>query len=132
MEITISLKINPICILVAYLDNGFTSSSNIITVDWGKLSGATAPTFPFALATTLAQLPQYVAVVQNVPVVGERIADFLVFLAGNNKTSADKVHLIGQSLGAHVSGHAGTEFKKQTNTLINRITGFFTRFVNRF
>jgi len=132
MAIKISWKTNPICILVAYLDNGFTSSSNIIAVDWGKLSGATAPAFPIPLASTLAQLPQYVAVVQNVPVVGERIADFLVFLAANNKTSADKMHLVGHSLGAHASGYAGTEFKKQTNIPINRITGFPIGFGKRF
>lgn len=40
-----------------------------------------------------------------------------------NYTTLDKIHLIGHSLGAHVSGVAGKIVNEQTNQSIHRITG---------
>jgi len=112
----------------AYLNNGFTSTGNIVAVDWGDLSGATAPTFTIPIVSKLAELPEYIAAVHNVKTVGKRISDFLIFLIHKGEASADRVHLIGQSLGAHASGFAGSTFTASTSNLLARITGNLKRY----
>ncbi len=109
--------------VTAYLEAGFPKNSNIIAVDWGKLSG-TEMNLDMALVQNLESLPLYNAVVPNVPVVGRRLAEFLVFLQKNGELSGpDRVHLIGHSLGAHVSGMAGMYYNQTTGTALGRITG---------
>jgi len=92
-------------------------------VDWGKLSGSLALIDP-VLLLNLEQLPLYRQVVKNVPIVGKRLQQFIVLLQNNyyNLVSGD-IHLIGQSLGAHVSGYAGMYYTEVTEAKLDRITG---------
>ena len=76
---------------------------NIIAVDWSMLSIH----------------PNYIRVVSRVETVGRYVARLIDFLIGEGANPAD-IHLIGHSLGAHISGYAGA------NTMegrIGRITG---------
>lgn len=60
--------------------------------------------------------------------VGEYLHDLIEFLINDLKSSSDKIHLIGHSLGAHIAGVAGSLMK---NKKIGRITGLdpaFPRF----
>jgi len=72
----------------------------------------------------LGELQLYIDVVGNVPVVGKRLQEFLVFLQTIQKLAGpDQIHLVGQSLGAHVSGFAGQFYQNATHFKIARITG---------
>ncbi|XP_068113984.1 pancreatic triacylglycerol lipase-like [Hyperolius riggenbachi] len=102
-----------------FISHGFTSSGtaawlsemcrallqvedvNCIVVDWGGGSG-----------------PDYTQAANNIRVVGAEIAYFAGILSSNFGYSPSNVHLIGHSLGAHVSGEAGRRLKG-----IKRITG---------
>ncbi|KAF5285939.1 hypothetical protein FQR65_LT13032 [Abscondita terminalis] len=75
---------------------------NIICVDWSKG----------------AELPNYVKAVVNTRLVGKQVALLLKGLMENIKVAPSDIHLIGFSLGAHVAGFAGSDFKNVT-----RITG---------
>lgn len=48
---------------------------------------------------------------------------FLKELVDERFVSADKIHLIGIDLGAHIAGSSGRAFNKLTKTKIERITG---------
>ncbi|CAO2594437.1 Endothelial lipase [Lemmus lemmus] len=76
--------------------------ANIVVVDWLPLAH---------------QL--YTDAVNNVRVVGQRVAGMLDWLQEKEEFSLGNVHLIGYSLGAHVAGYAGN-FVKGT---VGRITG---------
>jgi hypothetical protein len=104
----------------AYLRAGFTTSANVILVDWGKLSGSVNPP-----TSDLGAALLYPTVKANVDVVGDRIADFITFLSNNGQLLAgpDNVHLVGQSLGAHIMGMAGKLFRDANGKPIGRITG---------
>jgi hypothetical protein len=65
--------------------------NNVIGVDWSKG----------------AKMPNYQMAVANTRVVGAIVAYFIDRLVELKNTSADKMNLIGHSLGAHVSGFAG-------------------------
>jgi len=98
---------------LAYLAAGLYT--NHIVVDWGKLSIALPPEVTSAM---------YKPVVANVPIVAQRIADFISFLVQNGKIQPSNIRLIGHSLGSHISGLIGLH--TQTNfpgKLIDRITG---------
>jgi len=107
----------------AYLSAGFASSANIIVVNWGKLSGNRAP-FP-ATGVELYVIRLYAAAKDNVNIVGRRVQEFLTFLDNNGQLGAgtQNVHLVGQSLGAHVSGMVGLYFRQVSGKDIGRITG---------
>ncbi|XP_068000051.1 hepatic triacylglycerol lipase isoform X2 [Melanerpes formicivorus] len=77
---------------------------NVIIADW----------------LTLAH-QHYPIAVQNTRYVGQEIADFLEWLEESIQFSRSNAHLIGYSLGAHVSGFAGS-FISGTKK-IGRITG---------
>jgi len=106
----------------AYLRAGFGSSSNIIVIDWGKLSGNTSPIPEFFAELHIAAL--YNAAKNNAEVVGRRLQEMISFLIENGQISgADKIHIVGQSLGAHVAGFAGLYIRQETGKMIGRITG---------
>ena len=90
---------------------------NIICVDWSELSGFNIP-FPISYAFYLMSLKV------NVPKVGLRIAEFIIFLIKNEYIDGpEMVHIIGVSLGAHVAGVAGLKTKQLTGKKVSRITG---------
>jgi len=71
---------------------------NVVVVDWGQLAYEGS----FAL-----NLPIYTRAVENVPRVGQRLANLIQNMVQRNLIqSLDRVHLIGQSLGAHIVGNA--------------------------
>ncbi|XP_071953367.1 pancreatic triacylglycerol lipase-like [Antedon mediterranea] len=76
---------------------------NVIRVDWGKGSTAT-----YGQATA------------NTRIVGAEISFLIDKLKELYGYTADKVHIIGHSLGSHVAGYAG---ERQTNPKLARITG---------
>ncbi|XP_036060973.1 endothelial lipase [Onychomys torridus] len=61
----------------------------------------------------------YIDAVNNIRMVGQRVAGMLNWLQEKEEFSLGNVHLIGYSLGAHVAGYAGN-FVKGT---VGRITG---------
>nr|XP_006979331.2 hepatic triacylglycerol lipase isoform X2 [Peromyscus maniculatus bairdii] len=63
----------------------------------------------------------YAVAVRNTRVVGQEVAAFLLWLEESVKFSQSNVHLIGYSLGAHVSGFAGSSMGREHK--IGRITG---------
>lgn len=74
------------CFIPAYLN---VSDINIIVVDWGTAANV-----------------NYILASYNVAMVGRLLTDFINFLIKEG-VSADDLHLIGHSLGAHVVGIAG-------------------------
>lgn len=88
-------------------------------VDYGELAGTNLPGFE-----SVPNLPVSLFANSNAPIVGQRVAEFVQFLIQNGALSGpDKVHLIGFSLGCHVSGAAGTHIKKILGVQIARISG---------
>lgn len=93
---------------------------NIIVVDWGKLARPEpndgiymAPSYPIIVS-------------RSIPIVYGRVAEFIQFLIDKKYGSLDRIHLIGHSLGAHVSGGAGHVVRKNPankERRIARITG---------
>ncbi|CAL8129591.1 unnamed protein product [Orchesella dallaii] len=89
---------------------------NVVVVDWGMLAD---PKFSGDAGNLF-----YNFAVHNVPVVGRRVGEFVLFLMKNGALQdLDQVHLIGFSLGSHVSGNAGNTIKEMTGQIIGRITG---------
>lgn len=82
-----------------------TSDCNVISVDWPAGSGW--------------WLPSYYTAVSRVPYVGKDTAWLLRELVAYKGLNLKDVHLIGHSLGAHVSGLASKHFK----TRVGRISG---------
>jgi len=74
---------------------------NLICVDWEQ--GATTP--------------NYMRAASNTRLVGRQVAAMIEQLTATTNASLDSFHLIGFSLGAHVSGHAGKQIK------LKRISG---------
>ena len=64
----------------------------------------------------------------NTRLVGAQIAELIRFLVSNNvgsSISSDRFYIVGNSLGAHIAGHAG-KFLRDRGMLLGRITGKFT------
>uniref|UniRef100_A0A1I8GRE8 Lipase domain-containing protein n=1 Tax=Macrostomum lignano TaxID=282301 RepID=A0A1I8GRE8_9PLAT len=87
---------------VALLNEG---DYNVIQLDWSRGNG-----FPYGQATA------------NTRVIGALIAQFIVWLESNFGVNRENFHLIGHSLGAHVSGYAGERLSTGSKKL-GRITG---------
>jgi hypothetical protein len=69
-------------------------SSHVLMADWSDV----------------AALRYFIARDMIAP-VGKRICHLLTFFAKHTNITADKIHIIGHSLGAHVSTHVGRCFK---------------------
>ncbi|XP_077438218.1 inactive pancreatic lipase-related protein 1-like [Vanacampus margaritifer] len=61
---------------------------------------------------------QYAQAANNGRVLAAQVASMMTFLMGNYKQKADKFHIIGHSLGAHVAGEVGSKISG-----LARITG---------
>ncbi|XP_053959309.1 phospholipase A1-like [Anastrepha ludens] len=85
----------------AYFSKGYY---NIISVDWSDK----------------AQSLNYAASSLRVPGVGKQVAGLIDFLYTDGGLSFESLHLIGHSLGAHISGYAGKNVKYGR---IQQITG---------
>ena len=97
----------------AYLTREADHSHNVIAVDWGKLA---TPAFG-TLGTAF-----YSSAVSNVKVVGQRLGDFISWLSNQSLIDVENTHLVGHSLGAHVSGWAGNTVTNLTGKTVGRIT----------
>ena len=80
-------------------------------MDWGRLA------IPHATDR------QYPRAVRNVPRVGDLVAEFILWLTNDAAVSLSDVHVIGHSLGAHVSGDAGYQIQQKLGQKVARITG---------
>ena len=78
---------------------------NVIVLDWLAGSG-----------------PPYTQATANIRLVAVIAARFLVQLENFTKLNLLKVHIIGHSLGAHLSGYIGSELRNAGH-LVGRITG---------
>jgi len=72
----------------AFLASGL--QYNIIVVSWGALSTPLPPQLTAEL---------YFLVVGNVPIVAERLTEFIIFLKQQNAVDIENLYLIGHSLG---------------------------------
>jgi len=77
---------------------------NAIAVDWGKIAGNI----------------DYFSVFNDLPTVGQHVADFVDFLHDEAGLDITALHAVGHSLGAHLSGFMGAGVK---NGPVGRITG---------
>ncbi|XP_052900822.1 pancreatic triacylglycerol lipase-like [Anopheles moucheti] len=83
--------------------------STVIVIDWGQGSN-----------------PPYNQAVANIRLVGNIAAHFIKTMKDQlQMDNLDNVHMIGHSLGAHLSGYAGSTLKNNPNLnlTIGRITG---------
>ena len=73
----------------------------------------------------MAQPPYYYSAAKNTETVGKFIGKKLVIdiLINTLDQNPKKIHAIGHSLGAHVSGHIGREVQNSNNAKIGRVTG---------
>lgn len=67
-----------------------------------------------------ATLPNYVRAAANTRLIGKQLAFLMKNLQVHKGLDLSRVHVIGFSLGAHVSGFAGSELPG-----LRRITGLF-------
>ncbi|CAL8103116.1 unnamed protein product [Orchesella dallaii] len=115
--ITHGFRSNVSSMMPQMVKNAFLASTlqyNIIIVSWGALSTP----LPAELTSSL-----YTLVIANVPIVGRRLAEFIIFMKDQNAFNIENLYLIGHSLGSHVSGLAGMNIKEWTDQQIPRITG---------
>lgn len=91
----------------ALLDKDRTGTASVITIDW---SGGASPPYTQAVA--------------NIRLVGVITAHVLFMVYEQLKLrNLNNVHMIGHSLGSHLSGYAGTTLQKEFNLVLGRITG---------
>lgn len=82
-------------------------SCSVIVIDWGGGSS-----------------PPYTQAVANIRLVGAMMAHLLEMVSwATGPQKLDHVHVIGHSLGAHLSGYIGYALLKQFNLTLGRITG---------
>lgn len=90
----------------ALLDRDRTGTASVITIDW---SGGSSP--------------PYMQAVANIRLVGAITAHVLFMVYEQFKMkNLENVHMIGHSLGAHLSGYAGSTLQKEFNLVLGRIT----------
>ena len=73
----------------------------------------------------MAQEPYYYSAAKNTETVGKFIGQKLVadILISTLNQDPKKIHAIGHSLGAHLSGHIGRKVQNINNAKIGRVTG---------
>ncbi|XP_017781701.1 PREDICTED: lipoprotein lipase-like [Nicrophorus vespilloides] len=79
---------------------------NVIQVDWKEEAKQLYPTS-----------------VKNTKIIGKSVAEFIVKLNKTLGLGLEKVHLVGHSLGGHVSGFAGKNVQHLIGKKIDRISG---------
>lgn len=90
----------------ALLDKDRTGFASVITIDWSD--GASPP---------------YTQAVANIRLVGVITAHVLFMIYEQFKMkNLDNVHLIGHSLGAHLSGYTGSTLQNEFDLTLGRIT----------
>ncbi|XP_066142143.1 phospholipase A1-like isoform X2 [Euwallacea fornicatus] len=96
------------CVLIR---NGFLHryDANILVMDWSAISGN--PFYPLPMTST--------------PQVGQYYGSYLNYLVDKVGVKPEDLHLVGHSLGAHVSGFAGREVKKGKVARITGIKNYF-------
>jgi len=98
--------------MLAYLEK--KPNANYIAVDWSKLGNP---------KLAVLDVTFYPIASANTKVVGKRVGQFIQFLLDNKVlSSSSKVHIVGHSLGGHVSGNAGKFIKLLKLPLVRRIT----------
>ncbi|XP_026272042.1 phospholipase A1 isoform X2 [Frankliniella occidentalis] len=88
----------------AYMTHG---DYNVVGVDWG----------------VLCPNPLYVTARLNVPFVGKLVGKLMSFLIEQELATADKLHVIGHSLGAHVAGISAKSLNETEGQRPARVTG---------
>lgn len=90
----------------ALLDHDRYGKSSVVVVDWGRGSR-----------------PPYTQAVANIRLVGVMTAHIIHLIYEElHLRNLDNVHLIGHSLGAHLSGYAGHELSRGFGLNLGRIT----------
>lgn len=90
----------------ALLDRDRSGIASVITVDW---SGGASPPYTQAVA--------------NIRLVGVITAHVLYMIHEQFKMkNLDNVHMIGHSLGSHLSGYTGSTLQKEVDLNLGRIT----------
>lgn len=91
----------------ALLDKDKTRKSSVVIVDWGEGSS-----------------PPYGQAVSNIRLVGVITAHIMNMIYQQlNLKNMENVHMLGHSLGAHLSGYAGYTLQKYFGLQMGRITG---------
>lgn len=86
--------------------------SNIIVVDWSKMSGSEVVDSSKSKSVSfLEYIMTYNKAKSKVEFAGQHVAKFIYILSRSKKIDFSKLHLIGFSLGAHSKLH-GHSFKK--------------------
>lgn len=101
-----SCTYNNTSVFSAYLDE---KDVNVIGVDWSDISNNIFYPIPAGAADT----------------VGEYLGSIIDDLVVKKNARYEDIHLVGHSLGAHVSGFAGNSTKRK----VGRITGLIVFYV---
>lgn len=91
----------------ALLDNDHDRTASVMIVDWG--TGSTPP---------------YSQAVANIRLIGAITAHVIHMIYEEaGLANLDKVHMMGHSLGAHLSGYTGYTLQRDFGLMLGRITG---------
>jgi pimeloyl-ACP methyl ester carboxylesterase len=106
----------PADVMPAYLASSL--NYNYIVVDWGLLSANAPITNPSQQLESPTFYPRVVSI--SIPIVANRTTQFIQFLNLNPAL----VHIVGHSLGSHVSGLVGSNYQANNGgKKFARITG---------